>query len=89
MDFSLLDEFCLLGYNAIGSVESKSTFRRNMSPPYSRSKNKQTRNQLERKWKAERNVLATCFHIGFFLVLFSCFLFTLVFCLVAWLIVRP
>jgi hypothetical protein len=32
------EEACLLRYNAIQSVESQPTFRRNTSPPYSRLK---------------------------------------------------
>jgi hypothetical protein len=32
--------FCLLGYNAVYSVESQSMFRRNISPPSSGSKSK-------------------------------------------------
>jgi hypothetical protein len=32
--------FCLLGYNAVHSVESKPTFRRNIWPPSSGSKKK-------------------------------------------------
>jgi hypothetical protein len=31
------DVFCLLGYNAVQSIESQPTFRRNMSPPSSGS----------------------------------------------------
>jgi hypothetical protein len=34
------EEYCLLGYNAMYSVESQLTFRRNISPPSSGSKNK-------------------------------------------------
>jgi hypothetical protein len=37
---NLFEEFCLLGYNAVYSVESQPTFQRNISPPFSRSKNK-------------------------------------------------
>jgi hypothetical protein len=48
---------CLLGFNAVKSVESHPTFRRNMSPPSSRSKN---------KLSSARCLL----HSGFFQVLF-------------------
>jgi hypothetical protein len=34
------EEYCLLGYNAVQSVESQQTFRRNVSPPSSGSKDK-------------------------------------------------
>jgi hypothetical protein len=49
-----------LGYNVMYSVESQSTFRRNMSPPSSESKNKPSRN------------LQSCYllHAGFLLGLF-------------------
>jgi hypothetical protein len=33
IDGSNLEEFCPLGYNAMQSTESQSTFRRNMAPP--------------------------------------------------------
>jgi hypothetical protein len=35
------DEFCLLGYNAVYSGESQPTYRRYISPPYSRWKSNQ------------------------------------------------
>jgi hypothetical protein len=38
-------EFCLMGYNAMYSVESEQTFRRDMSSPSSRLKVNQVRNQ--------------------------------------------
>jgi hypothetical protein len=38
-DSSLLKEFHILGYNAMQSVESQPTFRKNMPPTYPRSKN--------------------------------------------------
>jgi hypothetical protein len=37
-----LEESYILGYNAMESVESQPTFRKNMSPPYSGSKNKRS-----------------------------------------------
>jgi hypothetical protein len=37
---SSLEEYHLLGYNAMWSVESQPTFRRNISPPSSGSRNK-------------------------------------------------
>jgi hypothetical protein len=41
------EEYHLLGYNALKSVESQPAFRRNISPPSSGLKNKRTRNQRE------------------------------------------
>jgi hypothetical protein len=41
------EEFCLLGYNPVYSVESQPTFRRNMSPPSSGSKYKPSKKQRE------------------------------------------
>jgi hypothetical protein len=48
------EEFYLLGYNAVYTVEYQPTFRKNMSPPSSGSKNRPR----------------TCFHAGFLLSLF-------------------
>jgi hypothetical protein len=42
------EEYYLLGYNTMKSVESQATFRRNISPPSSRSKNKPSKKQA---WK--------------------------------------
>jgi hypothetical protein len=39
-NIKFIEEFCLLGYNAMQSVESQLTFRRNMLPPSSGLKNK-------------------------------------------------
>jgi hypothetical protein len=36
----LIEEFCLLGYNAVRSVENQSMFQGNIPPPSSGSKNK-------------------------------------------------
>jgi hypothetical protein len=36
------EEFCLLGHNVMPLVESQLTFRRNMSPPFSRPKKQET-----------------------------------------------
>jgi hypothetical protein len=41
-------QFCFLAYNAVYYVESQQTFRRNMTPPPSRSKNK-PRNKNKRE----------------------------------------
>jgi hypothetical protein len=41
-----LEESYLLGYNAMYRTESQPTFRRNMSPPSSGSKNKPSKNLL-------------------------------------------
>jgi hypothetical protein len=41
------EEFYLLGYNDVSSVESQQTFRRNMSPPSSESKNNPSKKQAE------------------------------------------
>jgi hypothetical protein len=59
------DEFYLLGYNAVYSIESQPTFRKNMSPPSSGSKNKQSK-KLVWKYVASRNSapLDTWFHTG-------------------------
>jgi hypothetical protein len=42
-----------VGYNAVQSVESQPTVRRNISLPSSGSKNKLTRNQSESRWLAD------------------------------------
>jgi hypothetical protein len=39
----IYEEYYLLWYNAVYSVESQPTFRRNISPPSSGSKNKQSK----------------------------------------------
>jgi hypothetical protein len=41
-----VDEYYLLGYNAVQSVESQPTFRRNLLPPSSGSKNKPSKKPL-------------------------------------------
>jgi hypothetical protein len=46
-------EFCLLGCNAVWSVESQPAFRRNM-PSFSRSKNKRSKKPAWSKWQAEQ-----------------------------------
>jgi hypothetical protein len=51
-------EFCLLGYNAVLSVESHPTFRRNMSPPSLGSKNNEGETSV--KQVSNRALLATC-----------------------------
>jgi hypothetical protein len=43
----LIEEFYLLGYNAVWSVESQPTIQKNISAPSSGSKNKPTRNQKD------------------------------------------
>jgi hypothetical protein len=45
-------EFYLLGHNAMYSVESQPTFRRNLSPPSSGSKNKLSK-KPEKRWQAQ------------------------------------
>jgi hypothetical protein len=60
----LLEEFYLLGYNAVWYVESKPTFWRNISPSSSGSKNKTS------KKPDTRALLATRFQAGLLLGLF-------------------
>jgi hypothetical protein len=50
------EEFCLLGYDAVSSVESQSTFRRNMSPPSSGSKNKLSKKPAETSLDFQRTI---------------------------------
>jgi hypothetical protein len=57
LNMPTLVEYWLLGYNVVWSVESHSSFRRNISSPSSGSKNKTSK---KRAW-------ATCFHVGFLL----------------------
>jgi hypothetical protein len=42
---SIIEELCLLGYNALKSGESQVTFKKNISPPSSELKSKQTRSR--------------------------------------------
>jgi hypothetical protein len=60
-DFFNAEEFCLLGYNAMQSIESPLAFWRNMSPPSSRSKKKPSKKKS-----------SSCYllHAGLFLGLF-------------------
>jgi hypothetical protein len=44
-------KFCPLAYNAMQFVESQPTFRRNMSPPSSGSKNNPSKTQRESRWQ--------------------------------------
>jgi hypothetical protein len=45
-DQQTTEKFCLLGYNAVKSVDSQPIFRRNISPPFSGSKNKPSKNPV-------------------------------------------
>jgi hypothetical protein len=48
------EDFCLLGYNAVWSDESRPAFRRYMSPPSSESKNKPSKKPAKRRrWKRQ------------------------------------
>jgi hypothetical protein len=60
------EEYYLLGYNVMWSIESQPTLRRNISPPSSGLRISQARNQLESRRQADR----TCFHASFLLGLF-------------------
>jgi hypothetical protein len=48
-----IEEFCVLGYNAVSSVESRPMFRRNMSLPSSGSENKQTKRPARSRQQTE------------------------------------
>jgi hypothetical protein len=58
------EEFYLLGYNALLSVESQVTFRRNTLPPSSGFKNKSSKKPVSKL------LATTCFYAGFLLGLF-------------------
>jgi hypothetical protein len=73
------EEFHLLGYNSVQSSESQQTFRRNMWPPSSGSKNKPSKiaalhfppfSYIIRKFAKPIVRLTTCFNGGFLLGLF-------------------
>jgi hypothetical protein len=49
----ILEEYHLLGCDAVWYVEMQPKFRRNVSPPSSRSKKKFSKNQQINKWQAE------------------------------------
>jgi hypothetical protein len=50
---NLHEEYCRLGYNAMLSVESQSSFRRKISLPSSGRRISRTRNQRASRWQAE------------------------------------
>jgi hypothetical protein len=62
-DSNILQVYCFLQYNVMQSVESQPTFRRNISPPVSRSKNK-PRKEIARNWVASRAQIPTCIRTG-------------------------
>jgi hypothetical protein len=51
------EEFCILGYNAVKSVDSQLTFRRNMSPPSSGSNSKPSEIPA---WSWQQAILVSC-----------------------------
>jgi hypothetical protein len=60
------EEVYLLGYNTVQSVESKPTFRRNMSPPSSGSKNKPGAKQGSGSSGYSCHLLQAGFFLGLF-----------------------
>jgi hypothetical protein len=58
-------EYYLLEYNSVQSNESQPMFLRNISPPFSGSKNKPNiRNQRESRWQAEQSVCRISDYLG-------------------------
>jgi hypothetical protein len=58
------EEFCLLGYNALQSGESQTTFLRNISPPYSRSKNRPSKKrELKEAISRQHGIISQIRHI--------------------------
>jgi hypothetical protein len=55
-----VEEFRLLRYNAVHSVEIQPTFRRNMSGPFSGSENKPSKKLTESVLLATCSMLASC-----------------------------
>jgi hypothetical protein len=64
------EEHHLVGYNAVWPVESQPTFRRNLSPLSSGSKNKPSKKLAWKQAASHPASLANCLHAGFLLRLF-------------------